>query len=179
LTFGGERCLIVSKNVNKGINVMSESGTDMNNLTVKGCFTSDYKHSLDPKKRLTIPSEWREHIGESKDVFILPNTKQGCLRVFRGQEMDARLSKLLNVKLSDAEMNNYARVIAENSQRTTWDSQGRIRIKDKLLDLADLTSDVIFVGTLNCFELWNPDALAKLKTEKAPSLEDALENLGI
>jgi len=158
---------------------MSESGTDMNNLIVKGMFTSDYKHSLDPKKRLTIPSEWREYIGESKEVFILPNTKKGCLRIFTGQEMDARLSKLLNIKLSDAEMNNYARVIAENSQRTKWDSQGRIRIKDKLLNLADLSSDVIFVGTLNCFELWNPESLAKLREEEAPTLEESLSKLGI
>jgi MraZ protein len=169
----------VSKNVNKGINVMSESGTDMNNLIVKGVFTSDYKHSLDPKKRLTIPSEWREYIGESKEVFILPNTQKGCLRIFTGQEMDARLSKLLNIKLADAEMNNYARVIAENSQRTKWDSQGRIRIKDKLLQLADLVDDVIFVGTLNCFELWNPELLAKLREEEAPSLEESLSKLGI
>ncbi len=158
---------------------MSESGTDMNNLIVKGVFTSDYKHSLDPKKRLTIPSEWREYIGESKEVFILPNTQKGCLRIFTGQEMDARLSKLLNIKLADAEMNNYARVIAENSQRTKWDSQGRIRIKDKLLQLADLVDDVIFVGTLNCFELWNPELLAKLREEEAPSLEESLSKLGI
>ncbi len=170
---------MVSKNVNKGINVMSESGTDMNNLIVKGVFTSDYKHSLDPKKRLTIPSEWREYIGESKEVFILPNTQKGCLRIFTGQEMDARLSKLLNIKLADAEMNNYARVIAENSQRTKWDSQGRIRIKDKLLQLADLVDDVIFVGTLNCFELWNPELLAKLREEEAPTLEESLSKLGI
>jgi len=151
----------------------------MNNLIVKGVFTSDYKHSLDPKKRLTIPSEWREYIGESKEVFILPNTQKGCLRIFTGQEMDARLSKLLNIKLADAEMNNYARVIAENSQRTKWDSQGRIRIKDKLLQLADLVDDVIFVGTLNCFELWNPELLAKLREEEAPSLEESLSKLGI
>jgi len=158
---------------------MSESGTDMNNLIVKGCFTCDFKHSLDPKKRLTIPSEWREYIGESKEVFILPNTKLGCLRVFTGKEMDARLSALLKVKLSDSRANNYARVIAENSQKTKWDSQGRIRIKDKLLNLADLDNDVIFVGTLNCFELWNPKALAKFREEEAPSLDEALEELGI
>lgn len=158
---------------------MSESGTDMNNLIIKGCFTSDYKHSLDPKKRLTIPSEWREYIGESKEVFILPNTKLGCLRVFTGREMDARLSRLLNVKLSDEKANMYARVIAANSQRTKWDSQGRIRIKDKLLKQAGLVDDVIFVGSMTHFELWNPDSLAKLRAEEEPSLDEALEELGL
>jgi len=159
---------------------MSESGTDMNNLIIRGDFTSDFKHALDPKKRLTIPSEWREYIGESKEIFILPNTKQGCLRVFRGKEMDARLSPLLNVKLTDIRSANYARVIAENSQKTKWDSQGRIRIKDKLLKLAGLDSEVIFVGALNYFELWNPETLTEFrKAEDAPSFDEALEELGI
>jgi division/cell wall cluster transcriptional repressor MraZ len=50
-----------------------------------------------------------------------------------------------------------ARTLASRSDLVPWDSQGRIRIKDDLLNYADLTNQVVLVGTFDGFELWNMD----------------------
>jgi DNA-binding transcriptional regulator/RsmH inhibitor MraZ len=39
----------------------------------------------------------------------------------------------------------------------TWDAQGRIRIKDKLLDFAGLQDQVVMIGALDKFQLWSPE----------------------
>ncbi|MDZ4197744.1 MAG: division/cell wall cluster transcriptional repressor MraZ, partial [Kiritimatiellia bacterium] len=54
----------------------------------------------------------------------------------------------------------------------TWDTQGRIRIKDELLKYADLTDHVLMASNFKGFELWNPRHWAE--AEKAAS-EDFLE----
>ena len=46
-----------------------------------GMFVGNYTHSLDPKRRLTIPSVWRAQIGVPETVYVLPDFHMGRLRV--------------------------------------------------------------------------------------------------
>ena len=39
----------------------------------------------------------------------------------------------------------------------SWDAQGRIRIKDKLLEFAELRDQVVLAGALDKFQLWSPE----------------------
>ena len=46
--------------------------TGYGELAGQGVFVNTYVHSLDSKKRLTIPSDWRELAGVPKRLFVLP-----------------------------------------------------------------------------------------------------------
>ena len=123
----------------------------------QGVFVNTFTHSLDSKKRLTIPSDWRELVGVPRGLFVLPGVNDKCLCVYPAREMTRRLEKLRNLSIADEKGRQLARTLASRSDLVPWDSQGRIRIKDELLDFADLVNQVVLVGTFDGFELWSPD----------------------
>ena len=71
--------------------------------------------------------------------------------------MTRRLEKLRNLSIADIQGRQLARTLASRSDLVPWDSQGRIRIKDDLLDYAALVNQVVLVGTFDGFELWSPE----------------------
>ncbi len=123
----------------------------------QGVFVNTYTHSLDSKKRLTIPSDWRELVGVPRGLFVLPGVNDKCLCVYPAREMNRRLEKLRNLSIADEKGRQFARTLASRADLVPWDTQGRIRIKDELLQYAELVNQVVLVGTFDGFELWSPD----------------------
>ena len=146
---------------------------------VKG-FAKTYVHSLDSKQRLTIPSVWREVVGVPKMLYVLRGIKVRCLCVYPAREFDRRLEKLRTLSIGDLKGRQLLRTLASRSDQVTWDSQGRIRISDELLEFADLRNQVVLAPAFDTFELWNPD----LWKEQARVMDDdalveALQYIGL
>jgi len=120
-------------------------------------FVDTYIHGLDAKKRLTIPSEWRALVGEPERLFVLPSTVERCLSVYPAREIVRRLQKMQDFSETDESAQNNMRELSANANWVPWDAQGRIRIKDNLLEYAQLSSEVVLVGVFARFELWSPD----------------------
>jgi MraZ protein len=143
----------------------------------QGVFVSRFTHSLDPKKRITIPSDWREQVGKPESVYVMPDIQSKCLTVFPANEMARRIEKLRRHSVSDTSARQFARNIASQSDLVSWDVQGRIRVKDTLLDFAGLTNEVVLVGAFHIFELWNPEQLDKVGGIDMGTLRDDARRL--
>ena len=122
-----------------------------------GMFVGEYTHNLDPKKRLTIPSVWRSLIGRPKSLYVFPDFNERCLRVLPAREMALKLDRLRQKSLGDKSANDAQRRLGAVSDVLTWDTQGRIRVGNKLLAWAGLEEQVVMVGALGSFELWSPE----------------------
>ncbi len=129
-----------------------------------GMFVGTYLHSLDPKKRLTIPSVWRMQVGKPESLFVLPDFHETCLNVLPASEMARRLERVRRHSLADERVMAFTRALGANSDLVSWDTQGRVRITDKLLQFAQITDQVQLVGAMDKFQLWNP-ALQKMGGE--------------
>ena len=162
--------------VTKGQNVESIS-TAAIIAPGKGIFVSRFTHALDPKRRITIPSDWRMQVMPETSFYILPDVQSKCLVVFPVKEMERRMEKLRNHAMADQRARQFARVLAAQSDLVQWDSQGRIRIKDELLDFADLKDVVELVSAFDRFELWSPERYAENK-KGGTSIEDAATYVG-
>jgi len=143
-----------------------------------GVFVSKFTHSLDPKKRLTIPSEWRAQVGATNGLYVLPDVHQTCLCVFPAVEMTRRLEKIRHHSIADRKARHFARVLASQSDLVFWDSQGRIRIKDELLGFAGLVDQVILMGAFDSFELWSPNYLREAGGMEQGNLREAAQYVG-
>ncbi len=121
-------------------------------------FVDNFTHGLDAKKRLTIPSDWRAMVGQPEQVFVLPSAIEKCLCVYPARSITKMFERLQQLSETDAEAQRKLRNLSSNSNLVSWDAQGRIRIKDSLLEYAGLKSEVILVGVLKRFELWSPEA---------------------
>ncbi len=146
-----------------------------------GAFVSSYLHALDPKKRLTIPSEWRDQVGAPPSLYVLPGLNDDqCLYVFPAREISQRLEKLRNVGIGDKKARAFTRIFASRSDLIpAWDAQGRIRIKDDLLEYASLADQVRMIGAFDHFQLWNPERWASASHLDATTMEEAVRYIGL
>ncbi len=133
---------------------------------LQSVFVGSYRHLLDPKKRLTIPSSWRQQVGQPEEVYVLPGINEPCLLVFPARDMAKRLARANSLSVADVVGRQFMRTLASQSDLMGWDGQGRIRVKDELMDYAGIKSEVVLVGAFEMFELWSPE---KWKQQQASS----------
>lgn len=146
---------------------------------IQGLFTGKFIHSLDPKKRLTIPSDWREQAGAPNSLYVLPDLDgRRFLHVFPAREMARRLQSIRGLSVADTRGRQFARLLGSQSQLAPWDSAGRIRINDTLLDRAGLTDQIVLVGAFDHFELWNPDLWKEADSKNVADLGEAARYVG-
>ncbi len=107
--------------------------TEMEELLNAGAFVGCYTHTLDGKKRVTIPSDWREAAG-NPTLFVLPGVDVKCLYVVTAREMAHRLEKVREASVANVQAQRFLRDFFSRADRVGLDAQGRIRVKDALLD---------------------------------------------
>jgi len=141
-------------------------------------FLGRYDYALDPKKRFTIPSGWRRAMGDPSDVFVMPDPTEQCLNLIPPDLMRARVEEMEKKALLDPSLNRLLRLVGQNSEQLTLDCQGRIRVCDKLLQFANLTTTVAMVGSVRLIKLWNPELLGPEKSVNLDEFRDAVKELG-
>ncbi|MGN0854959.1 MAG: division/cell wall cluster transcriptional repressor MraZ [Kiritimatiellia bacterium] len=143
-----------------------------------GVLVGRFDHNLDPKKRFTIPSEWRAVLGDPAYVYVMPDRRERCLNLIPQAEMEARLEELRKKALLDPALNAAYQTIGAMSDLLPLDGQGRIRVSDKLLQFANLTTTVAMVGSIRMVKLWDPKALAPAEVVDQAALDAALDVAG-
>ena len=143
-----------------------------------GAFVGQYTHALDPKRRLTIPSEWRDLLKDANRLYVLPDVHERCLRVVPANELMHRIRKMRNHPISDRQARQFARALGSRSGFVTWDAQGRIRVKDELLESVGIGAQAVLVGTFDSFELWSPDNLTSAEGMDDRTLNEAAQHVG-
>jgi len=154
------------------------SNTLKSNVKAQGIFVGEFPHSLDPKRRLTIPSEWRAQVGVPRSLYVLQDVTEKCLCVFPAVELQRRIEKIRNHSIADTKARHFTRMLGSKSDLVDWDTQGRIRIKDELLDFAELADQVILVGVFHSFELWSPDNFKKVSDSDRGTILEAAQYVG-
>lgn len=120
-------------------------------------FVGSFHHSLDPKRRLIVPSAWRSMMGENGRLYVFPHPDRKCLYLYTLAEMNRRLRQLREAGAVDEQDQQAVRAMTASADALAVDAQGRVRIKDELLAHAEVKSKVVLVGTLTRIELWSEE----------------------
>ena len=115
-------------------------------------FMGRYNHTIDPKGRLSIPSKYREILG---DEFVVSKGMDGCLFVYADEDWKAFEAKLASLPLVNEDARQFARFFLSGAQYVTVDKQGRILMPQDLRDYAGLEKDVVLAGTGGRIEIWS------------------------
>ena len=115
-------------------------------------FMGRYKHTIDPKGRLSIPSKYREILG---DEFVVSKGMDGCLFVYANDAWKAFEEKLASLPLINREARQFARFFLSGAQYVTVDKQGRILMPQDLREFAGLEKDVVLAGAGGRIEIWS------------------------
>ena len=115
-------------------------------------FTNTYRHTVDKKGRIFIPSKLREELGEGFTVSI-PLDGQKCLSVYPAQEWDA-LQQIINA-LPMSQKLQVNRLVNGRAIKLDYDAQGRINVPLELRNYAGITENVCVIGNGSTIEIWD------------------------
>lgn len=150
-----------------------------NSERLEYAFVGRYVHSLDGKRRVTIPSDWREGAA-GQALYVLPGFNTPCLHVFTARDMSERIQSARKVSIANVKAQQFQRMLFSKACRAVPDGQGRIRVSDELLDEAGIGSQVVLVGAANRFELWSPEKWQDQSTQlEQNNFEDVAASLGL
>ena len=129
-------------------------------------YNSVYRHGVDDKRRLAIPSKWRPaKAGTELTLVLWPKEKVGsCLRVLPPHKMADLMRDIDAMPNSDPNKTVLKRFIGSRSVQVTLDSVGRICIPEEMIKATAIKDQAVLVGLLDRFEIWSPeryDAVSK------------------
>jgi MraZ protein len=142
----------------------------------RGMLTGEYKHALDPKKRLFIPAKHREELGPS--FIIVRDIRESCLKVHSLESWQAFVAPIQNMPRAQSE--KILRFLYRDAVTAEPDSQGRVVLNTTLIEHAKILKDAVVVGCGTYAEIWSAEEYDRvIGGEDADELRDALEALGL
>ncbi|MFM2105075.1 MAG: protein MraZ protein [Chloroflexota bacterium] len=141
-------------------------------------FTGEYRHSVDEKGRIAIPSRFRARLDDGAFVARWIDT---CLAVFPRDEWDRLAEKVAGLPLADAGSRTFQRFVFAGAFEVELDRQGRIVLPASLRSFAGLAGEAVVVGSRDHAEIWAPAAWDEYRRdlESPEALAAALSGLGI
>lgn len=121
-----------------------------------------YRHSIDAKKRMRIPSKFKSELGSN---CIITKGTGANLMVFSSEGFENLYEKLSNISIFDDEAQKPVRKFLSSAFEAEEDAQGRILLPKELVAHAEITKNIVFVGTGNRVEIWAEEIWDKMQEE--------------
>ncbi len=138
-------------------------------------FRGEFRHSLDGKGRVIVPSRLREGLG---DHFVITRGLEKCIFVYPSAEWIRLEQKLRELTLAKEDPRAFNRLIFSGAMDAEADKQGRILIPQYLREHAGIEKDVIIIGTGERVEIWDEAAWKEYFEKVNPKYEQLAEKLG-
>jgi MraZ protein len=124
-------------------------------------FVGSYKHSLDAKNRVFIPSKFREELGEE---FYITRKFDVFLSVYTAEDWQLFVEKIEKLPESDAvEIQDF---LLGAAQKCVPDASGRIILDDQLLAHAGINKNLVFVGAGKQIRIWSEEVFTERENNR-------------
>ena len=141
-------------------------------------FAGEFRHAIDEKHRITIPSRWR---GDGPEEFIiLPEPQHQFLVVMSEEEfsrMSARAESHGSVSARDSRI--FLRHLHSRAEHGTSDRQGRLVLPEDMCRTLGLKGEVALVGNRGRFEIWNLQKWKRAHEEETATYQHVANVIGL
>lgn len=120
-------------------------------------FIGEFNHSMDPKGRVSIPSKFREELG---DLFYITKGLDNCLFIFPVEEWERFEEKLKALPLTNKNARAFVRLFFSGASECIFDKQGRILIPQVLREYAGIDHEAVIIGSGTRVEIWSQNGWA-------------------
>jgi MraZ protein len=135
----------------------------------------EYLHTLDPKKRISLPAKFRKEVGNN--VVITRGLDQ-CLFMYPLGTWREIMGKLGQLPVGQSNTRGIARFILAGAVETEVDGAGRILIPEYLKEFAGLQESVVLAGVADRIEIWDEKAWREYKQKIEQGAEGMAQTLG-
>lgn len=138
-------------------------------------FIGEHQHSIDPKKRLAVPSKFRN---ELKSKVVVTRGLDKCLFLYPIKTWEDISEKLGNMPVGESTTRSFVRLMLAGATDCEIDKQGRILIPDYLKEYASLSKNVVIAGLYNRLEIWDEKKWNDYKKAAEKNTDEIAEQLG-
>lgn len=135
----------------------------------------EYKHTIDEKKRISLPSKFRKEVGKK---IVITRGLDKCLFIYPMKEWETISKKIGELGMGQSDRRAFNRFILSGAVEISVDSVGRILIPEHLIDFASIDSKVVFAGVYNRIEVWNENAWVDYQNKVVKEADSMAEKLG-
>lgn len=134
--------------------------------------TGTYERSLDDKLRLAVPKRLRDEFqeGEIISLYAAPGIDR-CIALYSPAGFQKFAQKLEQQPAYRTDVRSYARLFYAQAEKLDLDSQGRIRIPDRLAKLIGLQREVVLIGVNDRAEIWDQTVWSDYLTKLSPEID--------
>lgn len=139
----------------------------------------EFVHTLDPKKRLSVPSKWRRELGKT---VVVTRGLDNCLFVYPMHAWNRITEKIGQLPLGQADTRGFNRFFLSGAVETEVDGAGRILVPEYLKAFAGLASKVVLAGIHDRVEIWDEKAWTSYKRrieKQGNALAEKLGEIGV
>lgn len=134
----------------------------------------EYRHNIDDKNRLIVPSKFRDELNES---FVITKGLENCLFIYPIEEWNKMVSKLESLPFTKKDARNFVRFFMSGAEETGFDKQGRIQLTASMVSYANILKECVIIGVGNRLEVWSSENWNQFLTIHSSQLSDIAENL--
>lgn len=135
----------------------------------------EFKHTLDDKNRVSLPSKFRKEVGKK---IIVTHGLDNCLFLYTLKEWETIAKQLGSLGMGQADTRGFNRYILASAAEVLVDSVGRILIPENLRNAIGIKNKIVFAGLYNRIEIWEEDAWDKYKAQVVKNADQMAEKLG-
>ena len=135
----------------------------------------EYRHNIDPKKRMAIPAKFRKEIGKKA---VIAKGQEQCLFVYPIQEWEKVAERLSALPTGSADTRSFVRNFLAGAVDVEIDALGRVLIPDYLKKFANLKEKVVIIGMYRKLEIWNEENWNNYKERIEKQADVLAEKLG-
>ena len=128
-------------------------------------YAGEFRHAVDTKHRVTIPSRWRSDDGG--EFFAVPDPAGNFLMILPPPEFDRVKSDVeANASIAPADRRKFIRRFYALAQLVSVDKQGRVLLPEEYCRRLGLEGDVVLIGSHSRLEIWNSERWAAATAEE-------------
>lgn len=135
----------------------------------------EYLHTLDSKKRLSLPAKFRKEVGKR---VVITRGLDTCLFMFPLAAWKNIAEKLQQLPIGGADTRGMSRFLLSGAVETEVDGAGRILIPEYLKEFAELRSRVVLAGVSDRVEIWNEKTWEEYKRRIEKGADQMAQTLG-
>ena len=132
-------------------------------------FLSSFDGIINSKNRISIPSQLRTTIIQSKEkVYLFRSLKYFCLEVHLASKINALIKSFDEKDFFSKKNDHFKTAILSDLEEITIDKDGRFTLRDSHKIFSKIKKEIIFIGKGNHFEIWqkNLGDLHKINSRK-------------
>src|SRR5947209_1826252 len=134
----------------------------------------EHEHSLDDKKRLTLPARLREELGER---VVVTAGLDGCLSAYSEDEWERQVVRIRELDPLSRESRMMQRYFFASAVPAELDKQGRIVLPANLLEAAGIDREVTVTGVYDHLEIWDRARWREHRAELEGSAQHVAERI--